>query len=245
MSAKKIAIMQPTYLPWIGYFALMDAVDEFVLLDDVQFARRSWQQRNQIKGPAGAMMLTVPVLKKGKRDQLVNEAEIDPESDALKKHARSIELAYAKAPYWQKYGPTLSAAIANPAKLLADYNIALIERIRDDLGIKTPLVRSSALPIEGKREDRLVSICKQRGAGIYISPAGSSDYLSESDAFQRAGIVLLYNDYKHPAAYPQLHGDFVSHMSAIDLLLNCGEKSLGILRGGMNLVEASAYHTQH
>jgi hypothetical protein len=244
MSAKKIAIMQPTYLPWIGYFGLMDAADEFVLLDDVQFARRSWQQRNQIKGPAGAIMLTVSVLKKGKRDQLVSEAEIDAEAETAKKHARSIELAYAKAPYWPKYGAGLLAAIGNPTKMLADYNIALIERIRDDLGVKTPLVRSSTLPIDGKREDRLVSICKQRDAGVYISPTGSSDYLSESDAFQRAGIKLLYNDYKHPASYPQLHGEFISHLSAIDLLLNCGEKSLEIIRSGVNLVEAAEIHAR-
>lgn len=244
MSAKKIAIMQPTYLPWVGYFALMDAVDEFVLLDDVQFARRSWQQRNQIKGPAGAIMLTVPVLKKGKRDQLVNEAEINTESDEAKKHARSIELAYAKAPYWAKYSAGLLTEITKPRPLLADYNITLIERIRDDLGIKTTLLRSSTLPIDGKREDRLVSICQERQAAVYISPTGSSDYLSESDAFQRAGIKLLYNDYKHPASYPQLHGEFVSHLSAIDLLLNCGEKSLEILRSGVNLVEAAQFHAR-
>jgi hypothetical protein len=244
MPAKKIAIMQPTYLPWIGYFALMDAVDEFVLLDDVQFARRSWQQRNQIKGPAGSVMLTVPVLKKGKREQLVREAEIDAESDFAKKHVRSIELAYARAPFWQKYSSELLAELLKPRPLLADYNIALIERIRDDLGIKTPLVRSSALPAEGKREDRLVSICRQRQAKIYISPAGSSDYLGESDAFQRAGIRLLYNDYKHPAPYPQLHGAFVSHLSAIDLLLNCGDKSLEVIRGGVKLVEAADFHAR-
>jgi hypothetical protein len=244
MPAKKIAIMQPTYLPWIGYFGLMDAVDEFVLLDDVQFARRSWQQRNQIKGPAGAIMLTVSVLKKGKRDQLVNEAEIDTEADSAKKHARSIELAYAKAPYWAKYGAALLAAIGNPTKMLADHNIALIEHIRDGLGIKTPLLRSSSLPVDGKREDRLVSICRQRNAEVYVSPTGSSDYLSESDAFQRAGIKLLYNDYRHPAAYPQLHGEFVSHLSAVDLLLNCGEESLGIIRSGVNLVEATEIHAR-
>ncbi len=244
MSAKKIAIMQPTYLPWIGYFALMDAVDEFVLLDDVQFARRSWQQRNQIKGSAGSVMLTVPVLKKGKRDQLVREAEIDAESDFAKKHARSIELAYARAPYWDKYSSGLLAELLKPHALLADYNIALIEHIRGGLGIKTPLVRSSALPTDGRREDRLISICRQRQAEIYISPTGSSDYLSESDAFQRAGIRLLYNDYKHPASYPQLHGAFVSHLSAIDLLLNCGDNSLEVIRSGVTLVEAADFHAR-
>ncbi|MBK8008141.1 MAG: WbqC family protein [Rhizobiales bacterium] len=244
MSTKKIAIMQPTYLPWIGYFALMDTVDEFVLLDDVQFARRSWQQRNQIKGPAGAITLTVPVLKKGKRDQLVNEAEINAEIDEANKHARSIQLAYAKAPCWSKYGPGLLAEIVKPRALLADYNIALIERVRDDLGVKTKLLRSSTLPIDGKREDRLVSICEQRSAGIYISPTGSSDYLRDSNAFQRTDIDLLYNDYKHPASYPQLHGEFVSHLSAIDLLLNCGERGLEILRSGINLVEAVKFHAR-
>lgn len=236
---KKIAIMQPTLLPWIGYFGLMDAVDEFVLLDDVQFARRSWQQRNQIKGPDGAIMLTVPVLKKGKRDQLINEVEIDIASDFARKHKRSIETSYSKAPYWNKYSAPLIDCFNESSPLLVNYNIAFIECIRDLLSIQTPILRSSTLPISGKREHRLLSICEQRNASTYISPPGSHDYLSESDAFSIAGIDLLYNNYQHPT-YPQLHGEFVSHLSAIDLLLNCGDDSLGILRTGINIVPASS-----
>ena len=243
MPAKKIAIMQPTYLPWIGYFALMDAVDEFVLLDDVQFARKSWQQRNRIKDRGDITMLTVPVRRTGRLDSKISEIEIDWSADFAGRHCKSIELAYEKAPSWTKYSGGLLAAITTLEPLLVNYDIALIERIRGDLGIKTPLVRSSSLPIDGKREDRLISICRQLEACVYISPTGSSDYLSESDAFQRVGIKLLYNDYRHPT-YPQLHGKFVTHLSAIDILLNCGEKSLEIIRRGVNLIEAAEFHAR-
>ena len=240
---KKIAIMQPTYLPWIGYFALMAAVDEFVFLDDVQFARRSWQQRNRVKGAGGELMLTVPVFKKGKRDQPIGEVEIDWSSGFASKHARTIETAYAKASHADEHWPTISKILNQETPLLADYTIALIERLRSAFGIKTSLLRSSQLQLSGKREHRLVAICEARGAGTYISPTGSQDYLDGSDAFQRAGIELFYNDYAHPA-YPQLHGAFMSHLSAVDLLLNCGGASLDILNSGTQLTADNAMSSQ-
>jgi hypothetical protein len=236
---KKLAIMQPTYLPWVGYFALMAAVDEFVFLDDVQFARRSWQQRNRVKGPSGELMLTIPALKKGKREQPINKVEIDWSSGFAGKHVRTIETAYAKAGHFDEHWPAIRELMGLETLLLADYTIRLIERLRSAFGIKTPLLRSSALQLSGKREGHLVAICEARGAQTYISPTGSHDYLQSSDAFESSGIELLYDDYAHPI-YPQLHGEFISHMSAIDLLLNCGSSSLEILTRGTRLTPAAS-----
>lgn len=234
---KKIAIMQPTYMPWIGYFGLMTAVDEFVLLDDVQFERRSWQQRNRVKTASGALMLTIPVFKKGRREQTINEVELDWQSGFAAKHMRTIESSYARTEYWKEFGPLIDDTMSKPASLLADYTIGIIEWMRDRFGIKTSIMRSSALQISGQREDRLVAICQTREAGVYISPPGARDYLDSSDAFKRANIELRYNDYAHPV-YPQLHGEFVSHLSALDLLLNCGPESPEIIKSGVRVVAA-------
>jgi len=236
---KTIAVMQPTYLPWLGYFALMSAVDEFVFLDDVQFARRSWQQRNRIKVSAGELMLTVPVFKKDKRDQLIKEVEIDWSSRFEQKHVRSIEKAYGRAQYWSTHGAPLCEAIATRTTHLAEYNITIISLLQGMLEIDTPSVRSSNLPLDGKREDRLIAICKARGADAYVSPPGSRAYLEGSDAFERAGIALHYFEYNHPI-YPQLHNDFISHLSVTDLILNCGDDSLAMLERGVQLKDADS-----
>jgi hypothetical protein len=238
---KKIAIMQPTYLPWIGYFALMAAVDEFILLDDVQFARKSWQQRNRIKGPSGLVTLTVPVHRTGVLDTPIDRVQIDWSSDFAGKHIRTIETAYAEASHFGEHWTALGQLIGRETPQLADYTIALIEKLRSALGINTTLLRSSTLQLSGKREGRLVAMCRARGAGTYVSPMGSHDYLEGSDAFESAGIELLYDNYSHPT-YPQLHGDFISHLSAVDLLLNCGSSSLEILTRGTRLTPAASIH---
>jgi hypothetical protein len=241
---KKIAIMQPTYLPWLGYFGLMACVDEFVILDDVQFERKSWQQKNRIKGIAGFVTLKIPVCKTGKLNTAINEIEIDWSSEFDRKHLRAIESAYARAAYWRPYGERIREMISRRNKRLADYTVSIIEELRAMLGIGTPLLRSAALPAPGKRQHRLVTICQTRGAGRYVSPTGSKTYLADGDAFDKAGIELLYNEYEHPV-YPQLHGDFVSHLSVIDLLLNCGPESLAILQAGVRLTASVAAHMSH
>jgi hypothetical protein len=226
------AIMQPTYLPWIGYFALIDRVDVFVFLDSVQFARRSWQQRNRIKAPTGEQMLTVPVLKKGRRDESVREVEIDPGSDFARKHRRSIESAYARAPFFAEYSPGLFAILDRPYTQLADLNIDLISWLSGAFGITTPCRRSSDMQVAGRRDALLVALCQELGADIYVSPPGSHDYLDESTAFADAGIFLQWHEYTHPE-YPQTRPPFLSHMAAIDLLFNVGPDSLAIIRSGL------------
>lgn len=227
----RVAIMQPTYLPWIGYFSLMDRVDHFVILDSVQFERRSWQQRNRIKTANGIQMLTVPVLKKGKRDQHICEVEVDQSSRFTLKHQNAIKCAFAGAPFYERYSDRIFNVLDKDAPLLPDLTIGLIIELRDLLGITTEVSRSSEMSVTGSKADLLADICSQLGANEYISPLGSKDYMDQSSAFSDLGINVLYHEYEHPL-YRQLHGEFEPFMSTIDLLFNVGEDSLQTLREG-------------
>lgn len=228
---RTIAIMQPTFLPWMGYFALMDRVDEFVFLDSVQFAHRSWQQRNRIKTPQGAKWLTVPVRTRGRRSQLISDVLIEAPEEFGRSAVASIRAAYARAPHFPAMHEVLEP-LAHVPPSLADLTIALVMALRDALGIATECVRSSALGVEGRREDLLVTICRAREAGRYVSPVGSKVYLDGSTAFQAAGIDLVYHEYRHPE-YPQLWGAFEPYLSVIDLLFNVGPGSLALIRSGL------------
>ena len=228
---KSVAIMQPTYLPWLGYFGLMKSVDLFILLDSVQFTRRSWQQRNQIKSAKDSIWLTVPVLSKGKRDQLISEVEIDQSRDFPQGHQRALELNYKKAPHFDAYMPQLQNLLGADNRYLSNLNIDLINYLRDALGITTPMRRASEFEAVGTKADLLASLCEQVGATEYISPPGSKDYLDQSDAFAKLGIPLRYFNFMHPE-YPQRFGDFLPYMSVVDLLFNCGSESMQVIEKG-------------
>ncbi len=232
----RVAIMQPTYLPWSGYFGLMQSVDVFVLLDSVQFARRSWQQRNQIKTANGAQWLSVPVLSKGKRDQLISEVELDKSSGFAATHRRSIEMSYAKTPHFKRYADTLLPLLDNSSPLLADMTIALILQLKAQLGIETRVLRASELDGNGARADLLASLCKQIGATAYVSPPGSKDYLDESDAFYTIGVPVQYYEFNHPE-YLQPFGKFLPYMSVIDMMFNCGERSSALIQGASEVLQ--------
>jgi hypothetical protein len=230
----EIAIMQPTFLPWIGYFAMIDRVDRFVYLDSVQFAKRSWQQRNRIKTAQGELMLSVPVLSKGKRDQTIAEAQVDWDSGFAAKQLRSIETAYRAAPHFAQYFEPLKARLTANAPSLADYTIGLIEVLCESFGIDTPRERSSALKAGGQKAELLAAICNELGAERYLSAPGSREYIEESDAFRAAGVAVNYHEYVHPA-YAQGAGEFLPYMAAVDLLFHCGgEAGLRIIRQGVN-----------
>jgi hypothetical protein len=229
---KTIAIMQPTYLPWAGYFGLMESVDEFIILDTVQFARRSWQQRNQIKTPQGPIWLTVPVLSKGQRDQWISDVAIDTERSFARDHIRSLEHNYRAAPYFDPYAARLFRILDYNYAKLATLTGDLIVEIRSILDITTPMKWASEFGTVGAKADLLADLAVKTGATRYISPPGSRDYLDESSAFARVGIEVGYFEYKHPI-YRQLHGEFVSHMSVVDLILNTGPDSPAIMRQGI------------
>lgn len=231
---KSIAIMQPTFLPWIGYFSLIDRVDEFVFLDNVQFDKRSWQQRNRIKTAQGPIWLSVPVLTKGRSNQLIQDVKIlkDADRGPFYKINTAIEHNYKKAPYYHNYAKNLFDLFDDNKHNLAPLNQSIIQWTCWQLGIKTPLINASTLSVTGQKENLLVDICKDRGASHYISPPGSKAYLDESDAFEKAGIALVYHNYEHPL-YTQLYGNFKPYMCIIDLLFNEGPASADIIKKGL------------
>jgi hypothetical protein len=229
----EVAIMQPTYLPWVGYLAMIDRVDRFIYLDSVQFTRRSWQQRNRIKSANGELMLTVPVISKGRRDQLIAETSVLWTSGFGLKHARAIEDAYRQAPFFEKYFSDLKVELLKEQPSLADFTIGLIEFLCRAFDIVTPRVRSSALGVEGHKASLLAALCQKVGATSYLSAPGSQEYIEESDAFERASVSVRYHRYDHPV-YPQGKGAFLPYMAAIDLLFHCGgEDGLKVLRQGV------------
>ena len=226
-----VAIMQPTYLPWLGYFDLVDRSDVFVFLDSVQFEKRGWQQRNRIKTSTGELMLTVPVLTKGRSDQKICDVMIDISQKFEKKHFNSIYSNYKKSIFFKYFDVELEEIYKNEINKLVDLNIRLIEWLSSKLGINTKFVYSSQLDTDGSKTELLVNICKIINADHYISPAGSKEYIDQNNLFIKSGIKLSYQNYKHPT-YNQLFGDFIPYMSVIDLLFNEGKKSLEIIKSG-------------
>jgi hypothetical protein len=224
-----LVVLQPSYLPWLGYFEQMDSADVFVFYDDVQFDKNGWRNRNRIKTAQGAQWLTVPV-RHGGLAQRILDVEVDSRTAWTRKHLAGIRQAYAKAPFLERYYPELEAALQQPEPLLADLDIALSRMICGWLGITTPTERASALDCGGERNERLIALCRRFGADRYLSGAAARDYLDVA-AFAAAGIAVSFQDFRHPE-YPQLHGPFVPYLSVLDLVLNCGDDSAGILRSG-------------
>jgi hypothetical protein len=231
----RIAICQPTYLPWLGYFDLMDQVDRFVLLDTVQFEKQSWQQRNRIKTPTGLQWLTVPVVFRGRLGQKVEEVEIR-DVEFRRKHLRAIELNYSRSPFFQKYFPALSGIFEEIGATahLAELNFRLIRWLAEILEVRTPLVPASSLGAEGKRTELLASICRKLGANQYVSPIGSAEYLlAEIDVLSDIHVETVFHNYDHPN-YGQLFPPFLAFASVIDLIFNEGDRAMSIIRSGRN-----------
>lgn len=229
---KTIVIMQPTYLPWIGYFDLMDQCDQFIFLDHVQFARRSWQQRNRIKTAHGEQMLTVPVLSKGLRDQSIREVRIDSAKNFTVDHVKSIHSAYAKAPFYRRCADGLEEIFNRKHEFLCELNIQLIQWFAGVLGLHKECIRNSSLGVAGKKTQLLLSICRALGATCYLSAVGSREYIEEENLFPGSGIELVYHQFHHPV-YPQLHGEFIPYLSILDLVMNVGgSEALAVIRSG-------------
>lgn len=229
----RVAICQPTYLPWLGYFDLIDQVDKFVLLDTVQFEKQSWQQRNRIKTPTGLQWLTVPVVFRGKLGQKICDVEIR-ETDFGRTHLRSIELNYARSPFFADLFPEVSAILSTieQGTHLADLNWRLLELFVGLLGIRTPLIRSSSLEETGKRTQLLANLCRKLGADEYMSPIGSAEYLmDELSVMTEAKVETVFHNYSHPE-YKQRFPPFLPFASVIDLIFNEGDHSMDIIRSG-------------
>lgn len=226
---KRVVIYQPFYLPWIGYFDMMQAADVFVYYDDVLLSKKSWQNRNRIKSPTGPIWLSVPVKIKNRLTNylLIKDAQII-DSTILKKHLQAIALNYKKAPFYDEIYPSLEKIMNKKYDLLFDLDLALLQFFISYLGIKTKFVKSSELAItDNDPTMRLVRICQHFKATHYLTGNAAKDYLQES-AFAENNIVLQYHQYQHPV-YKQQWGEFIPYLSIIDLIMNEGKKSFKIL----------------
>jgi len=229
----KIAIAQPTFLPWTGWFDLADQVELLILLDDVAFSKQSWQQRNRLRTPSGLEYVTVPVRSSGRFGQRIIDTEI-ADSKFLEKTIRTVAQNYRRAPFFQQYFNELKELLERSVATgsLATLNCALIAWLSDRLGVKTPRMRSSELGATGKRGEYVARLCERVEASTYISPAGAEDYLIEDRAeFEQRSIEVKLHVYEHPT-YRQCFEPFVPYASALDLLLNEGHAAGEILRSG-------------
>ncbi|MEM6622014.1 MAG: WbqC family protein [Pseudomonadota bacterium] len=221
--ARTIVILQSNYIPWKGYFDLMNAADEFVLFDEVQFTRRDWRNRNKVIVGGAAKWLTIPVETKGRYDVRIDEVRI---SDAgwASKHFQTLRHAYGKAPYWRDYGPKLEALYTQAAGMdhLSTVNRLFLGVMAGWLGITTPLGESSDLArTTADPGARLIEICLARGASDYLSGPAARSYI-DPDAFARAGLGLHYADYTGYPEYDQGGAEFTHGVSALDLLMRLG-----------------------
>jgi hypothetical protein len=214
----------------------MDQVDAFVFLDNVQFEKQSWQQRNRIKTPTGLQWLTVPVVFNGRFGQRIQDVQIR-EFDFWRKHLRSVEVNYRRAPFFARYYLELCDLLKpqEDKPLLVELNLRLIHWFCRILGINTPISRASEIDQGGRRSELLVNICRSLNADSYLSPLGSAVYLSEDlDRFSEAGIEVRFQRYEHPE-YHQLFPPFIPYASALDLLFNEGSQAMEMIRSGRRL----------
>jgi len=193
----------------------------FVVLDDVLHSRKAVTNKNKIKGPEGARLLSVPLSRKR---GLIKDVTIMNESQWHQKHWSSLQGCYGRASFWKEFKDLFLPVYSNPVENLAELNLQLIQVIRELLEIKTPMQRSSDLPgITGKKGTKIINICKYFGADIVLSGIGARTYNDEQE-FEKNNLRLVYQEFQHPV-YHQLWGDFLPNMSAVDLLFNCGPKS--------------------
>ncbi len=224
----KCVILQPSYIPWRGFFHQIYKADLFVFYDDVQYDRRGWRNRNQIKTAQGVRWLSIPVYNKGAQvDRLpINTIQICWDRPWMQDHWATIELAYRKAPFFAQYAPLVEPFYRCHPEYLADYTIEQTIALARALGIEhTRYERSSQMPdIEGTKTDRLIAILKKVGADHYISGPSARDYI-EAEKFEAAGIGLEYMEYNYPE-YPQLYPPYTGQVSILDLLFMTGPASL-------------------
>jgi len=222
------SINQPAYLPWLGYFQRIAVSDVHVVLDHVQFEKNSFTNRNKVRTSNGWNWLTVPVWTKGHfGDSAINRLAIDNSGLWAKKHWATLRQSYARAPYFRKYEDFFEQVYGSPWDGLADLCGALTTYLLDAFGITTQLVFSSELDPQGTKDELVLDLCQKVGADQYLSGALGRNYLRES-LFEEAGISVSYQDYFHPT-YPQVYSPFEPYMAAIDLLFNCGPRSLELL----------------
>ncbi len=225
----KAAIVQSNYIPWKGYFDMIDQVDRFILLDDVQYTRRDWRNRNKIKGQAGLNWLTIPVNVKGKYHQMIRDVAISG-SEWRTKHWTAIQHAYARAPCFSEYASEIRSIYETCASdRLSAVNLAFISRICHLLGIHTVISQSMDHNLVDGKSERLVGLCEAVGATTYLSGPAARGYLN-LDAFESRGIAVEWMTYDRYREYPQLYDGFVHAVSVLDVMFNVGADAINYVR---------------
>lgn len=226
----KIAVLQPSYLPWLGYLDQIASVDAFVFYDDVQFDKSGRRNRNRIrvKNEPGWAWLTIPVLLQRSFSRIC-DINVDPRVPWRRKHRASIRASYARAAHYDYFERFFGAFYDDESTTnIADVAIENIRCFMRAFDIRTPLYRSSELQIEGDRNTRLLRLCEYFKATSYLSGVAAKTYL-DTEIFARAGIEVCWQAYEHPV-YVQRFKPFVSHLSALDALLNLGEDARALIR---------------
>jgi len=228
-SSKSILITQSNYIPWKGYFDSMNSIDEFIVFDDMQYTKRDWRNRNQIKTPEGLRWLSIPVEVKGKFNQKINETLV-ADSAWGKEHWKTLVANYAKAPFFNAYKPIFEPLYFDDTlRNLSQINIQFIEAVNKILGIKTLILDSRDFSLSDGKTQRLVDLCIARGASQYCTGPAAKAYMDEA-LFKEAGITVKYFDYSNYPEYPQLFGEFQHAVTILDLLFNCGPTSINYMK---------------
>jgi hypothetical protein len=237
-----VSVMQPAYLPWLGYFHRILSSDLHIVLDHVQLdtsSKTRFTNRNKVRTPDGWVWLTVPLKTKGRYGALhIDALETDEARPWRAKHWRTLAHCYARAPHFDEHAPFFKALYQRPWPRLADVVRESTDYLlRRGLGITTPCRYSSEMAVEGEKDELILNLCRAVRATCYVSGPFGRDYL-DADKFRAAGIALRYHDYPHPE-YPQAFAGFQPFMSAIDLLFNCGDASRAVLGApGAGLADA-------
>lgn len=218
-----VAIHQPNFFPWLGFFDKIRRCDVFVALDNAQFSKTggTWTNRVQVIVNGRPAWVTVPVVRAYHGVRTVRETEISPDPLWRTKTLRTFELSYRRAPHFAEVYPQLEQWIGNPSSGLAEYNLAAIRAICESLGLPAPIKLGSSLAVESRATELLISMVKAVGGTAYLAGGGAAGY-QEDDKFREAGIELIYQEFQHPI-YPQLNtSSFQPGLSIVDALMNCG-----------------------
>lgn len=223
-----VVILQPSYIPWRGYFDQIRRADLFIFYDDVQYDKRGWRNRNQIKTPRGKQWLTIPVFARGSQTENIpiNQIKIVWDNPWASDHLKSMKHSYSKASHFDRYLPLLEEFFQRRDVFLADFTIEFTVALAREIGIShTRFMRSSEIPdIDGQKTDRLIQILLRVGAKHYISGPSARDYI-EKDEFEAADITLEYMEYNYPE-YKQLYSPFDPFVSILDLMFMTGPDAI-------------------
>jgi len=221
-TGKKVAILQSNYVPWKGYFDIIHSVDEFILYDEVQYTTDDWRNRNLIKTPAGTAWISIPVSRKDHLTKKISEMTVG-DRDWARRHWERIKQTYRDAPCFSALAPTLQSLYDAAAgeEFLSAVNFRFLKAICQLLGVTTKLSWSASYPGVGHKTERLVSICSQAGADVYLSGPAARSYIDESE-FEKRSMNVEWMDYAGYPEYPQLFGPFTHQVSVLDLLFNTG-----------------------